>query len=88
MDAHNMRTIEVAACGAFLLTEHTKEQAELLFKQGVNIECFADIDELVNKIEFYLTNTAARDTIIENALQKAQEYSIEKLLLAVFKNFV
>lgn len=86
LDAHNMRTIEVAACGSFLLTERTKEQAESLFKQGVSIECFSDINELINKIEFYLTNTTARATIIKNALKMSQEYTIEKLLLVVLKN--
>lgn len=81
LDAHNMRTIEVAACRSFLLTQRTKEQAELLFEEGVSIECFEDIDELVSKIDFYLSNHEARDKITQTGHEKAQKYSIESLLL-------
>jgi spore maturation protein CgeB len=88
LDAHNMRTIEVAACKSFLLTERTKDQAELLFKEGVNIECFENIDDLTNKINFYLSNHNARAVITQNGYAHAQKYSIEKLLLETFKNFI
>ncbi|MFA6534919.1 MAG: glycosyltransferase [Candidatus Babeliales bacterium] len=88
LDAHNMRTIEVAACKSFLLTERTKDQAELLFKEGVSIECFKDIDDLTSKINFYLSNHNARATITQNGYEEAQKYSIENLLLETFKKFI
>jgi spore maturation protein CgeB len=83
-----MRTIEVAACKSFLLTERTKDQAELLFKEGVSIECFEGIDELVSKINFYLSNHSVRATITQNGYEEAQKYSIENLLLETFKKFI
>ncbi len=88
LDAHNMRTIEVAACRSFLLTERTKEQAEQLFKEGSSIECFNDINDLTNKISFYLSNPDARSIIIRNGYAEAKKYSIENLILEVFKKFI
>ncbi|MFH1254482.1 MAG: glycosyltransferase [bacterium] len=88
LDAHNMRTIEVAACKSFLLTERTKEQGELLFKERESIECFEGIDELTSKINFYLSNHNAREVITQNGYEEAQKYSIENLLLETLKNFI
>ena len=88
LDAHNMRTVEVAACKSFLLTERTKDQAEVLFKEGISIECFEGIDELISKIGFYLSNHNARAKIAQNGFVVAQNYSIEKLLLETLKNFI
>ncbi len=80
MTSHNMRTIEVPASQSFLLTERTKEQAELLFTEGKNIECFANIDELIKKINFYLTNDSQRNKLIDAGFEKVKEYEIQKQL--------
>ena len=80
MTSHNMRTIEVPATKTFLLTQRTKEQADLLFSEGENIECFSDIDELIEKINFYLTNEDARNKLVDASFEKAQEYEIKKQL--------
>lgn len=86
LDAHNMRTIEVPACKAFLLTQKTKDQAEMLFKQGTHIECFENIDELTQKIDLYLSHPEKRLKIVQAGYEKAQEYSIEKTLWTILKN--
>ena len=75
-----MRTIEVPASKTFLLTERTKEQAEILFSEGRSIECFADIDELIRKINFYLTNDLQRNKIVDAGFEKVKEYEIQKQL--------
>ncbi|MFH1832154.1 MAG: glycosyltransferase [bacterium] len=63
MSSHNMRTFEVLASGAFLLTQRTQEQIEAPFEEGGNIECFGTHDELVKKIAFYLKNDTIRKNI-------------------------
>jgi spore maturation protein CgeB len=85
MGAHNMRTIEVPASKAFLMTERTVDQAEMLFKEGEQIECFASIDELARKIEVYLKNDDKRLKIIQAGYEKVQEYTLEKVLGEFFK---
>ena len=87
MDAHNMRTIEVPAAKAFLMTERTAEQARVLFTEGKHLECFESIDELVRKIKFYLVNDDERLKIIQSRFEKAQEYTLEKKLGVFLKSF-
>jgi len=85
LNAHNMRTIEVPACGAFLLTEKTHDQCNVLFKQGESIECFQDIGELVKKIDYYLNNSDKRVQIAKQSHKKVQDFQLEKMLRMVLK---
>lgn len=60
----NMRTFEQAACGAFSLT--TRSPAVLdIFTEGVDIECFEDVQEARTKLERYLGDELARVRIAE-----------------------
>jgi len=80
MTAHNMRTIEVPASKSFLLTERTYEQAKELFKEGENIACFSSLEELVNKITFYLCHAHERKKIIEKGYERVQRYRMDIVL--------
>lgn len=80
MSSHNMRTLEVPASGAFLLTERTKEQAKLLFKEDELIECFDSIEELSYKIKFYLNNEKERERIIFNSNKRVANFKLEIML--------
>ncbi len=82
--AHNMRTLEVPASGAFLLTQRTQDQAETLFKEGESIACFADSKELVNKIDFYLHNANERIRIANNGFARAGMFTLTKQLQQYF----
>ena len=83
--AHNMRTFEVPACKAFLLTQRTKEQAQELFQEGYSIECFESIDELIVKIEKFIDdkNEHVKRSIIDRGYNVVQQFSLTRLL----KNF-
>jgi glycosyltransferase involved in cell wall biosynthesis len=61
-DAHNMRTFEIPACGRFMLTTRTREQVGF-FGEGEGIACFADRDELREKVDTYLAHPSERETI-------------------------
>lgn len=78
--AHNMRTFEVPASGAFLLTQRTYEQAVLLFIENESIACFENIDELVQQITFYLNNPNERKKIAHKAYEVVQQYTLKKQL--------
>ena len=58
----NLRIFDVPACGGFLLTDHSDELAEY-FVAGRHIETWRDVDELRDKLRFYLANDAARERI-------------------------
>ncbi|MFH1461371.1 MAG: glycosyltransferase [bacterium] len=80
MTSHNMRTLEVPAMGGFLLTQRTEEQSEFLFKEGESIECFSSIQELAEKIKFYLNNEKQRNYIAVNSKKRAEKFELESVL--------
>ena len=84
MQAHNMRTFEIPACGAFLLTQYTKDQASVLFKEGESISCFHSTQELIEKIKYYLICDKEREKIAHSGFIIAQNFTLEKTL----KNFM
>jgi len=68
-NAHNMRTFEVPACGGFMLTTRTQEQIEF-FGENEGIACFNGVDELREKIQYYLIHEEERKRIARCGLEK------------------
>lgn len=85
MTSHNMRTFELPASKSFMLTQHSHEQCHELFKENVSIACFESIDELIEKITFYLHNAAERQVIIKNAFEQAGQYQLSNVLETFLK---
>jgi spore maturation protein CgeB len=67
----NMRVIDVPACGGFLLTDHSDELAEYM-TPGKEIETWRSVEELRDKVDFYLRNDAARERIAKAGLERAK----------------
>ncbi|MGG4143568.1 glycosyltransferase [Paenibacillus algorifonticola] len=65
----NPRTYEIAACGAFQLTD-IREDLPYYYTAGQEIETFQDAEELAAKIDFYLENEEARSRIAVNGLRR------------------
>lgn len=82
--SHNMRTFEVPASNAFLLTQRTVDQAEFFFKEGESVACFSTPEELIQKIRFYLNHEDKRLHLQRNGFEKAQEYSLSQQLKNYF----
>lgn len=78
--AHNMRTFEAPASGAFLLTERSHQQATEFFVGGESIECFGSHEELADKVELYLNNPFKRKAIAQAGMQIAQDFTLTKQL--------
>lgn len=62
MDIVTMRVFDILACGGFLITEYNEALGEI-FTPGEELETYRNIEELVDKIRFYLRNFAAAATI-------------------------
>ena len=61
-DLQTSRTMEITASGGFMLAERTDEHLRL-FEEGVEVECFADDEELIRKVRYYLDHPEERQRI-------------------------
>lgn len=83
-DRHTTRSVEIPACGGFLLAERTDEHRRL-FKEGVEAEFFDGDDELLDKVRFYLAHEEARARIAAAGRRRCVEdgYSNDHRLTSV-----
>ncbi|THK41043.1 glycosyltransferase family 1 protein [Methylophaga sp. SB9B] len=65
----NHRIFEAMSMGCFVLTDHCDEIAEL-FEIGEEIETYKGIEDLKQKVDFYLTNDEERERIAIGGYQR------------------
>ncbi len=61
-DQQTTRSVEIPACGAFMLAERSPEHLRL-FREGTEAEFFGSDEELLDKSRFYLDRPEARQRI-------------------------
>jgi len=68
----NPRTFEIAACGAFQLSD-VREDMHRFLQPGREIETFSSLHEFVDKVNEYLANSEARQAIALSGLRRTME---------------
>ncbi len=68
-DQHTSRSVEVPACGAFMLAEHSGEHGRL-FEEDKEVVLFKNDQELVTKVSYYLNHPQERREIAEASYRR------------------
>ena len=69
----SLRIFDVLGCGGFLITNYQAELGEW-FEPGVDLEVYGSLDELEDKVEYYLSHEEERAQIARNGLEKVRQY--------------
>jgi hypothetical protein len=85
-DLMTTRSVEVPACGGFLLAERTDEHMEM-FRDGVEAVFFNDDRDLLDKVRYYLAHEEERATIAQAGLLRCLEsgYANEHRLTQILR---
>jgi spore maturation protein CgeB len=88
-DSITQRSVEIPACGAFMLAERTQEHLDH-FQEDVEAVYFNGIDELKSRVEYYLQQSALRRRIGEAGRQRclSSGYSYDARLQAILDEAV
>jgi spore maturation protein CgeB len=87
-DLQTNRSVEIPACGAFMLAERTKEHLNM-FEERKEAEFFASNEELLKKVNFYLKNEQLRQQIGQNGRKRclssgySMKDTLQKMMLIV-----
>jgi spore maturation protein CgeB len=88
-DLQTTRSIEIPACGGFMLAERSDEHLSL-FKEGVEAEFFDSNEEMCEKINFYEKNSRLRKKIANQGRCRCVNsgYSNQKRLKKIINEII
>lgn len=80
-DQQTTRTMEIPACGGFMMAERTREHLDL-FEDGKEVIFFSSNEELLALCQYYLANEKERIEIAAKGLERCKNagYSNEKTI--------
>ena len=68
-----LRIFDVLGCGGFLITNYQTELTDY-FSIGTELECYTSEDDLLAKVEYYLSHEKDREEIAQNGFEAIKKY--------------
>jgi len=80
-DQHTTRTFEIPACRSLLLADRSDEHSEF-FKEGEEADYFSSKEEMIEKVQYYLSHDSERKRIANNGFRRCESsgYSYKEIL--------
>lgn len=79
-----LRVFDIMGCGGFLLTNYQSDMFEL-FEPDKDFVYYTDYDDLLRKVEYYLTHDKEREVIARNGYEKTKKYHTYEQRMAMIK---
>ena len=86
-DLQTSRSIEIPACGGFMLSERTEEHLRL-FEEGIEAEFFSSKEELLEKVNYYLNHPEETKNIAKNGFRRcySSNYTFTNRMQEILKS--
>ena len=75
---------EVLACGTLIMGDKSTDFDRLGFKDGEHLILYDDIDDLTNKINYFLEHDQEREIIAKNGMEFVRKYHSSRVRIAEF----
>lgn len=87
-DQQTTRSVEIPACGGFMIAERTKEHLNL-FREDIEAVYFSDNQELLEKCKYYLNHEEKRKEIAQTGYNKCiTSYSNESTIKMILSQIL
>lgn len=88
----NMKFTEFTSCGSFVLSDKPADMAELGFEDMKHMVIYKDINDLQDKIKYYLTHEKERELIAKQGMNFTRKhhnntFRVEQMFQAINKEF-